>query len=60
MSKRISFSLKDAELLYDIVHHCVEHNRWMAEVFENGKNIYTLEDRLIEFVNKENRKDDKQ
>ena len=53
MSKRISFNLKDAELLYDILHHCNDHNTWMAEVFENGQNIYKLEDRLLDFINKQ-------
>lgn len=50
-NRRISFDEKDADLLYEVLHHCNEHLTWMREVFANGENLSKLESRLIEFLN---------
>jgi hypothetical protein len=53
MAKKISFNLKESELLYEIISHCTDHATWMREVFENGKLIPKLEEKLLNFLNEQ-------
>lgn len=48
---RINLNQKEVNLLYELLHHCDEHEEWMKDVLENGELFTKILSKVYKKVN---------